>query len=259
MVWLSLGQMSQAFATCATCIAVASVLYFYRSQSKLSEVVAIIVPGGGLTLECKPTAWVRRRLEEAAKIYKTRTSAGETCVIVVLSGGTPHKPMPIDPESGFQVYEAEGNARSLIHDFGVDASDIFEENWSLDTIANAYMLRTSHTDVAGWRSLVIVNNEFHMRRTQAIFEEVFRLPPLPAAGSYDLSFVTVPNEGLAGEVLTARKQREAKSLEGFKKTMAAIKTLPEMHRFLFSEHMAYSSKRLHKKREPVDPKALTTY
>ena len=55
------------------------------------------------------------------------------------------------------------------------------------------------------------------------------------------------------------QEREAKSLEGFKKTVASITTMRQMHFFLFSKHMAYASKRLLKDRDPVDPKTLQTY
>jgi len=219
----------------------------------------VVVPGGGLALDGRPTAWVYRRLQEAASIYKARRSAGEACIIVTLSAGTPHKPMPIDPKSNFQVYEAEGTARSLIHDFAVDAEHVFEENWSLDTIGNAYMLRAMHCDVAGWQQLVVVNNEFHMERTRAIFEKVFSLSPQPAFGPYSLSFVEVPNDGLEGDVLASRKEREAKSAAAFRKNTATMTAMHEMHTFLFVGHLAYASKRLLTEREPVDPKALQTY
>ena len=59
---------------------------------------------------------------------------------------------------------------------------MLEENWSLDTIANAFFLRTIHTDPAGWtrleevledvyRRLLVINNEFHMPRTEEIFKK----------------------------------------------------------------------------------------
>jgi len=198
-------------------------------------------------------------LEEAAKLYNAKRLSGEKVRVVALSGGTPHKPMPIDPKSGFQVYEAEGNARCLIRDFGVPANDVFEENWSLDTIGNAYMLRAVFTDVAGWQRLIIVNNEFHMGRTRAIFDKVFGLLPVPIFGAYNLEYVEVPNDGVEGEALASRKEREAKSTAGFKRNTANLKTLQQMHTFLFSDHLAYASKRLLKDREPVDPKALQTY
>eukprot|EP00440_Ansanella_granifera_P031020 gb/GFBE01033684.1/.p1 GENE.gb/GFBE01033684.1/~~gb/GFBE01033684.1/.p1 ORF type:complete len:167 (+),score=27.71 gb/GFBE01033684.1/:1-501(+) len=166
--------------------------------------------------------------------------------------------MPRDPTSGFQVFEAEANARCLIREFAVAPEDVFEENWSLDTIANAYMLRTGHTDAAGWSRLLVVNNAFHMPRTRAIFEKVFSLTPLPI-GRYSLDFVEVPDEGVPADVLASRKEREAKSLEGFRKTSAAMSTMRQMHSFLFRDHMAYASKRLLKDREPVDPTVAASY
>merc|ERR1712110_548159 len=108
-----------------------------------------------------------------------------------------------------------GNAKHLIRNLGVNAADVFEENWSLDTIGNAYLLRTIHSDVAGWRELIVVNNEFHILRTRAIFNKVFGLAPQPAFGAYKLTFVEVPNDGLEGDVLKARREREAKSTIGF--------------------------------------------
>lgn len=228
-----------------------------RCATPVADVLAIVVPGGGLTLEGKPLAWVRERLREAARLYKERKAAGEPCIIATLSGGTPHKPMPLDPQSHFQVYEAEGNARCLIRDFGVAPEDVFEENWSLDTIANAYMLRTVHTDVVGWRRMVIVNNAYHMPRTRAIFDAMFALEPV--CGKYELSYVEVSNDGVPHDTLEARQKREAKSLEGFRKTIAGIQTMSQMHSFLFRDHLAYASKRLVKDREPVDSAVLGSY
>ena len=58
---------------------------------------------------------------------------------------------------------------------------MIEENTSLDTIGNAYFLRTIHTDVVGVRRLLLITNKWHMARTLAVFEAVFALPgpPLP--------------------------------------------------------------------------------
>ncbi|CAE7444546.1 yabN, partial [Symbiodinium necroappetens] len=138
----------------------------------------VVVPGGGLTAEGSPPLWVRRRLQEAASLYFAYVRSGQRAAVMMLSAGTPHKPMPRDPHSGFQVLEAEANARCLIRDFNVPPQDVFEESWSLDTIGNAYMLRTTHTDIAGWRRLTIISNQFHMPRIRAIFDKVFGLGPL---------------------------------------------------------------------------------
>ena len=122
------------------------------------------------------------------------------------SGGTPWKPPPRDSR-GFPITEAAASARTL-SDLGVPFDHLFEEGFSLvrvpegrgswsvsratksrartscrplfvfhlrvslakDTIGNAYFLRATHTDPAGWRNLVVITNEFHMPRT--------RCPPL---------------------------------------------------------------------------------
>lgn len=240
------------------------VLLVARERSRAAfeapvEHVVVVVPGGGLTHDGNPTAWVRERLEKAAAIYTAQRSAGKECYVVTLSGGTPHKPMPTDPQSGYQVFEAEANARHLIRNLSVPAEDIFEENWSLDTVANAYMLRSTHTEVAGWRRLVVVNNEFHMERTRLIFEKVFSLDPQPAFGSYDVEFVVVPDTGVEGEILAARREREANSARGFRENTVDISTMRQMHSFLFRDHMAYAAKRLLQDRKPVDPRTLATY
>eukprot|EP00928_Gymnodinium_smaydae_P048767 TRINITY_DN32643_c0_g1_i1.p1 TRINITY_DN32643_c0_g1~~TRINITY_DN32643_c0_g1_i1.p1 ORF type:complete len:265 (-),score=57.59 TRINITY_DN32643_c0_g1_i1:24-818(-) len=230
-----------------------------RESRRASEVLAIIVPGGGLKPDGTPTPWVRRRLAEAAKIYKAERAKGRSAVIVALSAGTPHKPMPIDAKSKFNVFEAEAGARWLVREESIPPEDVFEENWSLDTIGNAYMLRAMHTEVAGWQRLIVVNNEFHMPRTKAIFDKVFALSPLPNFGAYEIEYVEVPNDGVEAEVLAARKEREAKSTAGFRKNSANIDTMRQMHRFIFVNHGAYASTRLLKDREPIDPKAAASY
>lgn len=230
-----------------------------RASQTPVEHLVVVVPGGGLNLDGQPTAWVRERLQKAASIHAARRDAGEMCHIVTLSGGTPHKPMPVDPKSGYQVFEAEASAQHLIRALNVPAEDIFEESWSLDTVANAYMLRSVHTDVAGWRRLLVITNEFHMERTQLIFKKVFSLEPQTLSGSYEVQFVEVPNTGVEGDILTARKEREGNSASTFRKNTAGILTMRQMHSFLFRDHNAYASKRLLNDRKPVDPKALATY
>ncbi|CAK9044172.1 Hypothetical protein SCF082_LOCUS25137 [Durusdinium trenchii] len=119
-------------------------------------------------------------------------------------------------------------------------------------------LLTTHTDPAGWTKLLVINNAFHMPRTKEIFIKVFGLPPLPN-GQYSLDFLEVPDEGVEPDALESRRAREAKSLASFRQRSASISSMQQMHAFLFTEHMAYSSKRLLKDREPVDPKVAESY
>ena len=57
----------------------------------------------------------------------------------------------------------------------------------------------------------------------------------------------------------ARRARESSSVSNFRKTMVGIKSMGEMHTWLFSQHLAYSSARLLHDREPVDPAVLASY
>ena len=121
-------------------------------------------------------------------------------------------------------------------------------------------MRVWHTDVAGYRSLLVVNNAFHLPRTRAIFDHVFSLPAAPgaAAPDYALTYAEAPN-ALPPDVEAARVQREAKSLAAYAKTAARVATLADMHDFLFFDHGAYATKRLLDPPKPLDAAALKSY
>lgn len=110
--------------------------------------LCVIVPGGGLTPTGGIPPHVQLRLDKGAELYR----AAPRAKIITLSAGTPHKPNPVD-KGGFPVYEAAAGAAYLIRK-GIPAGDVLEENLSLDTIGNAYFLRTLHMDPAGeWAGL----------------------------------------------------------------------------------------------------------
>ena len=200
------------------------------------------------------------RLDLAARLYHAQVSQGGPAPkVILLSGGTPHKPNPRDAR-GFDAKEATTNARYLLDVGHVPVRDILEEAFSLDTIGNAYLLRVWHTDVAGYRRLCVANNRFHMPRTRAIFDHVFGLPARrgDAPPDYVLTYVEAPN-ALAPDVEVARVDREAKSLAAYRKTATAIHSLAELHHFLFFDHGAYATKRLLEKPRPLDAAALRSY
>ena len=220
---------------------------------------AIVVPGGGQAeVYAGPTPpHMVARLDLAAKLYHAAQAPKPR--IICLSGGTPHKPNPRDAR-GFDSKESTASARYLISEHDVPPADVLEEAFSLDTIGNAYFLRVWHTDVAGYRSLLVVNNAFHLPRTRAIFDHVFSLPAAPgaAAPDYALTYAEAPN-ALPPDVEAARVQREAKSLAAYAKTAARVATLADMHDFLFFDHGAYATKRLLDPPKPLDAAALKSH
>ena len=152
---------------------------------------AILVCGGGQTQD-GPPPHVAARLELAKELYDSYPADSKP-KIIVSARGTPHKPGPHD-ERGFERPECEDNARWLVQR-GVPDNDVLEESASLETIGNAYFARLMHTDVRGYRNLVIVNSEWHMPRTRDVYNFVFGLPHSLGGPAYKLKWVCSRGEG----------------------------------------------------------------
>ena len=86
------------------------------------------------------------------------------------------------------------------------------ETTSYDTISNAYFARSSHTDVIGWKRLLVVTNAFYMPRIKVIFYCVFGLSSSTSTtkrgdggkNNYHVFYLDCPNTGMTKEVVEAR-------------------------------------------------------
>ena len=129
-----------------------------------------------------------------------------------------------------------------------------------------------HSDIRGWRRLLVITSASHMARTQRIFNWVFSLPPgreaqaaLAAARrpnareraqqkrqerrGQQFSLAPEPpvleyeevDDGshLEAEQLTERRRKEASALEKLEQTTSQITDLAMLHEFLFAKHDAY--------------------
>ena len=76
------------------------------------------------------------RVEAAVALFKDMAHLNP--VIITLSGGTTHKPNPLDIH-GFPITESTAAARKLV-ELGVPALQVLEENFSLDTVGNVSLL-----------------------------------------------------------------------------------------------------------------------
>lgn len=97
----------------------------------------VVILGGGVTSTGGVPEHTQRRLDIAYKLYQ---ELGPTALFMPLSGGTPHKPNPLDAQ-GFPVWEATAAAQKLI-EMGVPPEQILEESFSLDTIGNVSITST---------------------------------------------------------------------------------------------------------------------
>lgn len=209
---------------------------------------AIIVPGGGVRENGALPVWVQSRFDHAFKHWQ-----GE--FFICLSAGTVFKAPPQD-KRGFPLLEAVAGAQYL-RKLGVPAEKILTETASYDTIGNAYFARVIHTDPVGWRRLLIVTSAFHMARTRTIFEWVFGFDT--TQNPYQLDFSEATDENISPEVLAKRREKEAAGIERLLHLTTQIRTLPQLHHFLFTRHDAYAIARLAQSRPTVSPEIKDLY
>jgi uncharacterized SAM-binding protein YcdF (DUF218 family) len=208
----------------------------------MSEFDAVIVPGGGVRPDGSLPPWVRARMDVAL-------DAAQGAWIITLSAGTPHKAAAREAES-------VAGARYLMAR-GYDASRILVEWSSYDTIGNAYFARMHHSEPAGLARLLVVTSDFHLARTAAVFEWVFGLTPRPV--DYRLEFRGASNLGLPPDAIAARAAKEADGLKTVQQLSRELTSLPEFHRWLFTQHDAYAVARLDQPRRALDARVSESY
>ena len=191
---------------------------------------AIVIPGGGLTSAGRLPPWVEARFERALAIWK-----GE--IFIPLSAGTTYRPLALTA-SGQPRFEAHAGAEWLLHR-DVPEQLILPETLSYDTIGNALFARLLHTDPRGLRRLHVISSEFHLPRCQSIFDWVYSL----SAADYTITYESTPNVGISPQGLGARLGKEAAGTERVQFLRTKIRSLTDLHRWIYSEHDAYRASR----------------
>lgn len=240
------------------------------SCSNASHFDALVVAGGGQT-PTGPSPHVVLRLQKALEIF----FAQEPRPFIITPGrGTWHKLGPRD-ERGFEFHEAAMNADWLI-ERGVPQEMVLEENSSMETVGNAFFVRVLHADVLELEHLAVINNGWHMTRTQDIFSHVFSVPSRASLCAAEeagagggrserkrplLTFITCES-GLDPEVERQRLAREAESIPNFaagSKWQKATGTLESLHLWLHRENLAYSPQGRKQRRAPINPHLAKSY
>jgi hypothetical protein len=164
--------------------------------------------------------------------------------ILCLSAGTAHLPQALSAD-GLPIWEATACAGYLEKQHGM-TKNVFVETTSYDTIGNAFYTRTTHTDVNGWRNLLIITSEFHMDRTMAIFDWIFlQCDPKKKNDRYQLHYLSSPNVDLTAKALEARRELETQSAKTVREKLAPkYKSLKDVWTFLTHEHALYTASKL---------------
>lgn len=209
--------------------------------------------------------------------------------ITLLGAGTPHKPPVIRQETNHILHESTAYADYLIKHHSISPTDLLKESASYDTVGNAYFSLTMHAIPAGWSKLAIVTSEFHMLRTRATFDFVYNLAvdqglllmcrnegkERNSDGistddnghkkvlQLELEYHAVSDQGLFDqEILQARSIKETAAVDTWHNNMKSIKTMKQLHAWIFATHLCYSASRQDEfgpGREDLDPKLAATY
>ena len=233
----------------------------------------IIVLGGGAPSDIiSPPEWTKQRCDAAANIYmmaneflSSQENRGEThdiknneivdgngryfkhpCILA-LSAGTAHVPQFYSVD-GLPVWESTSSAAYILDKFkNIPPSKIFVETTSYDTISNAFFARTSHTDIAGWKKILVITNEFHMERSKVIFDWVFSLKDkdVDIENQYVMHYLSCPDKGLDSSTLRARYEHEEMQRKKLELNLVPrITTLQDLWSFLNEEHDFYTAAKL---------------
>ena len=224
--------------------------YFHSADQipKDARFDVIIVLGGGVPEDIRtPPIYTQERCKAASEVYKSLSlpALPPPPKILTLSAGTAHLPQALSAD-GLPIWESTASAAYLIHELGVPPQDLFAETTSYDTISNAFFARLNFCDIAQWKKLLIITNEFHMERTKLIFDWIFHAPSDNVnSNNYELSYLSVPDVGLSEDAIKARIQKEGKSSATVKNHLSQkYISIEEIFEFLTTEHSFYTASSL---------------
>lgn len=219
-------------------------------SSLIHKFDAVIVLGGGAPASLEePPIFVQNRADDAATIvrkFEQMSAHSQTSLpVLCLSAGSAHMPQLLSPD-GLPIWESTATAAYLAKRHQM-TNNVYVETTSYDTITNAFFTRTTHTDVNGWRNLLLVTSEFHMPRTVAIFDWIFlKCSSGQHRGDrYILYYLSSPNIGLTTDAIEARTKREIESTRNVLENLSKkYTTLSEVWTFLNREHSFYTANSL---------------
>ena len=154
------------------------------------------------------------RLELACELLKTHPE-----VVLLVSGYGPNQP-PISEAQAMSI-EVQRN--------GIDQGRILLEERSVDTLQNAYYSRII-VDRKSFSRLAVVTSEFHMKRTQGIFDWVF-------GNDYAIEYHAAVNAGVNPEDLRKRQALEKAADTFYRNTLypaAPVGSMPDIEDVLFN-------------------------
>lgn len=163
----------------------------------------ILTLGNGLTKDWKLPEVVNERLKKIADLYFQKVSDK---IIVCGRWSINWDLRNIKPPTT----EAEEMKKVLLS-FGIPNENILKEEWSKDTIGNAYFAKVKFIKPCGIKTILVACEDFHLQRAKFLFKKVF-------GNGYQLDFLTTPTkEGKNPQFMQLENgvlARQSKFLEG---------------------------------------------
>lgn len=137
-------------------------------ESSLLKLDAVLVLGGGVPPSLEyPLPFVQKRCDDAAAVVhrhrsltnslRTAKNTHSSLPVLCLSAGTVHGRQLLSAD-GLPVWESTSCAAYLQVHHAI-TEHVYVETTSYDTISNAFFARVSHTDITGWKKLLIITSE----------------------------------------------------------------------------------------------------
>lgn len=206
----------------------------------------IIVLGGGIDQNGNIHSWVKKRFDLAITYYQQYN------IPIIPCSGVPYHNEPF-LKNGHLHTEADAGAEYLLGQ-GVSREMILKEDYSRDTIGNAYFSLVMHVLPAQFKNILVITSQFHMSRSRVIFDWLYKL-----AGINDIVYKETDDGDLANIQPTyqLRLNREKKSTKNVLNLSHKYGTLEEVHKWLYSQHNAYSTAPTTV--DTIDPKLKKSY
>jgi len=125
------------------------------------------------------------------------------------------------------ITEAAAMKKVLIKN-GIEEHEILTEELSRDTLQNAYFSRVIHLDPLQIRSAIIITNNFHIKRTKLIFENLF-------SDKIKCFFEPVDDNNIDQKILLERAYTESELIKYYIKLFRTIPNgdLERLHPVIF--------------------------
>lgn len=205
----------------------------YDLKFKNENFDLIICLAGGINEDNKEVHdFVKERLNMTNQYYQLNKQNG--CKILLMGGGTYHKP-PILNDDQYVIHESTACADYLLN-FDIDPRNIYREWSSYDTIANGYYAFSNYINPLGFKKVLVITSNFHMKRSKVIFDYINSL-----FGYKAYVYFEETDDVLNKDVLKERIEREEKSSISFKTNIVdKKKTMKEFLTWFYEEHNCYN-------------------